>query len=143
MALSLRSISISVLTIGLLFTIASILISEGTTSYNVPIDVGEKELFNSVNQSVAEEYSRVQNQSDKIYDITGSEILEGAFEGGSAVLQVIKTPFTVSHTIYKLMSEFAGILGIPTEIMVFFNAMILVTILWLMVYSIRRYREDV
>src|SRR3990167_5109507 len=140
MTLSLKNLSIGIILIGLIFTAFSLLLNEGATNYGLALDNGTQESFNTLNQSIVEEYNRIQNQSDRIYEITGSEILEGAFEGGSAIIQIIKAPFEGIGLSLKIMNEFAGIFGIPIVIMRFFEAMILVSIIWLMIYSIRRYR---
>ena len=142
MAFSLRTVSIAILLVGLIFTIFSLLLSEGATNYNVGIDPGTQESWNVINQSYEEEYSRIQNQSDKIYEVTGSEILEGAFEGGSAVLQIIKAPFQSIQLGHKIINEFASVVGVPKVIITFFESMLFVSVIWLIVYNIRRYRAD-
>ena len=142
MALSLKNLSIAIILVGLIFIAFSLMLNEGAANYGLAIDNGTQESFNVVNQSVIEEYNRAQNYSKEIYRITGSEILEGAFEGGSAIVQIIRAPFDGIGLAYKIMNQFADFLRIPKAIMVFFESMLLVSFAWLMIYSIRRYRED-
>jgi len=140
--MTLKNVVLSVILIGLVFSVFFYFLSDMTSSYQIEINETDVASMSQMNQTLDAGNQIAIDMEEAKEEMGRSEWFEGVSTYGASTYKVIKLPVNAMSSVYNMTGEIGSRVGIPPFALLGITTMIVVTILFLILNYFTRWKDN-